>query len=250
VHRDLVDLYLEMGRVKDAEREYLTAIEAGDAESYLNLGFLYEDLQRFDEAERHYRAAIHAGVARAHISLGNLLDKLGRPSDAEKEYRLAMFARADMPNAAYNLAVSLEKQGREEEAIEGYRTAAYLGFKPARWIIADRERRRSEGRDGMDVWIGLVDLKAAPGNYLFEGAAGAWTNACAPARDENEYRHAVEAAFRDMALEVVKIENIVRFRERVPGLDPNAEMFDIAARVARTSRVAYDYFHLHGLQEK
>lgn len=168
---DLADLYLKMDREEDAEREYQDAIVAGDSKCHLHLGILQQTLGRLDEAEQRYRAAISAGIGEAHISLGNLLDELGRPADAEEQYRIAIATGDDIPITTYNLAVCLQNQQREQEALEGYRTAAYLGFKSARWRLADLARRADPAQEGLEVWIGMVDLHPGAGNDIFEGAA-------------------------------------------------------------------------------
>lgn len=246
---DLADLYLEMDRVEDAEQVYRAAIAAGDTESHLHLGILYQELDRLDEAEHQYRAAISAGIRKAHIELGNLFDELGRSVDAEEQYRLAMATGDNIPNATYNLAICLQNQQREQEALETYRTAADLGFKPARWRLADLVRWTDPTQEDLDVWVGTADLKPVAGNDIFEEADGAVTNVCALARDEAGYRRAVVETFRELGLNVVEIDDIEPFQNRAQDLEPDSNSFEIAAGVSRTTPLVYDEFYVYESEE-
>lgn len=76
----------ELGRLDEAARAYLDALEAGvrDALLHYNLGVLFDDMDRKDEAIRAYDAALESDpdMADAHYNVALLYEELHRPRDA------------------------------------------------------------------------------------------------------------------------------------------------------------------------
>ncbi len=100
------------------------------------------------------------------------------------------------------------------------------------------------------VWIGLVEVRPKPGNAIFEGAPGAFSNVLCLGRDEAEYRRRVVQVFDGLGLEVAGIMDIERLdgqlRDRRPDYDlPEDEIRDLAGQLSETSPVTYDTFYVY-----
>ena len=67
----------------------------------------------------------------AHVNLGRLLHEAGELAEAERHYRATLGLRPDDATAAFNLAVAIEDQGREDEALEQYERAITIDGRNA-----------------------------------------------------------------------------------------------------------------------
>ena len=111
-----------------------------DFSSNLQLGALA--LSRLDAAgaASSLRVAVHAKPEDpiAHNLYGSALQTLGRSHEALEQFQLAVRLKSDFVNARYNLARSLIKAGRIDEAIENLRAvvAAYPNDRAARDYLA------------------------------------------------------------------------------------------------------------------
>jgi tetratricopeptide (TPR) repeat protein len=120
-HAQLGHLYLELGRLREARREYQHA-----GYIFPNHPFAIEGLARVAAAEGDYQsalAAIDAALAAsptpaAAAFAGDMLEALGRHDDAERHYALAEAAwRVDAPEPS-RLARFLAEHGRHlDEAV-------------------------------------------------------------------------------------------------------------------------------------
>jgi tetratricopeptide (TPR) repeat protein len=85
-HANLGCLLHQSGRLKEAERVYVEALEANGDEPvlYYNLGVLLEDMGRKNEALDAYRSAARGdpSFADCHYNLALLCDELAKPQDA------------------------------------------------------------------------------------------------------------------------------------------------------------------------
>jgi hypothetical protein len=99
------------------------------------------------------------------------------------------------------------------------------------------------------VWIGLADVKAIPGNSIFDGAPGAYTNALSLAGDEVEYRRNVEDEFQKLGLEVQGFEDVEPLEERRgdgrDGSDVPKEILELASQLSEAKPVVYDTFYVY-----
>jgi Flp pilus assembly protein TadD len=124
-------LAVELGRIDDAERVLLAAIDRAPelSATYANLADLYRTQGREPEAEAVLRQglAINADDAGLHLALGLSLVRSGRPGEALDELRLAVANAPDSPYYAYVLGVGQNSVGRTEEAIATL-TAAHDRF--------------------------------------------------------------------------------------------------------------------------
>jgi len=120
-HAQIGHLYLELGRVIDARREY----EHADF-IFHDHPFAKEGLARVEAARGNYRSALalvnellaSSPTPAAAALAGDLLEQLGRGDEAERQYRLAEAAwRVDAPEPS-RLARFLAMHGRQlDEAI-------------------------------------------------------------------------------------------------------------------------------------
>ncbi len=79
-------LFDALGNEKEAEKNYLLAINKGDINSLFNLALLYEDQKKEKKAEKYYLLAIKKGVINAINNLGFLYQKQRKFTEAEKYY--------------------------------------------------------------------------------------------------------------------------------------------------------------------
>jgi len=83
-----------------------------------DLGYLLLRLERFNEAEEVLRESLRYGpdLAQTHYYLGRTLEKQGRDSDAVEEYKMAISTDTASTDACYSLAILYRKLHRESEA--------------------------------------------------------------------------------------------------------------------------------------
>jgi tetratricopeptide (TPR) repeat protein len=135
-HYNLGKAYYELKDYEKAKAHYLTAqrLAPWDLPSFIMLGNLYVDQGRLAEAEHQFRLAIKAArpdtdktlLARAYYNLGNTLARENRIRDAVVEYQNAIAAHPKYPNGHYGLGWALEQLGESDRALEAYATAARL----------------------------------------------------------------------------------------------------------------------------
>ena len=123
----------------------------GEDEAYLVLAQAQVATRDFANAEKNYRAALRLNPksGAALSGLGALLNETGRPAEGEAVLRPAT-ADSGRPavqraRIAHNLGVSLEMQGRYDEALGQFDSA--LGFVPD-LPLADHNRAKTLGRLG------------------------------------------------------------------------------------------------------
>lgn len=134
-HADAVHLagYLHQlrGEHEDAIRYFLEAEQLAprNAEVHNNHAGSLKALFRLEEAERHYRKAIELNprFALAYHNFADLLLSLKRPAEATARARTAIELDPGLAETWRTLGLSLEHQGRYDEAIEAYRASAARG---------------------------------------------------------------------------------------------------------------------------
>ena len=89
---------------------------------YLHMGRAALELESFDVAEVHFTRALRMLVDSVEplLGLANLRARQGRPEDAESYRRQARELFGGNPEALHNVAESLRKEGRLDEAITTY----------------------------------------------------------------------------------------------------------------------------------
>ncbi len=98
---------------------------------------------------------------------------------------------------------------------------------------------------GREVWIGLVEVRPVPGNTIFDGAPGAYSNALCLAGSEDEYRFMVEVELAKLGLEVLGFEDIEPLRERRRHADPDDEILDLVSQLSESMPLLYDTFYVY-----
>lgn len=130
-----------------AEIEAVLALEPTRLEAYGDLATVYIEAGRLDDAARSLEAGGAAGFhsARHLYSLGAryLQDETWEPAAAA--FRSALELEPDYPEATRNLAVALDRMGREDEALELFRR--YLELRPDASDAA-KIRERIDGAAG------------------------------------------------------------------------------------------------------
>ena len=109
-------------------------------EIYNNHAGSLKALGRLVEAERYYRRAIELepGFALAHHNFADLLLKLDRPAEATARCRAALELDPGFAQTYITLGMSLEHQGRYEEAIAAHRESVRGGTSRRRTNSANR----------------------------------------------------------------------------------------------------------------
>ena len=123
-HNVLGTVYLELGRIAEAEEQFRTAL--GDPayptpeKVYLNLGLLYDSQGRDDEAVKSFRKSV--GIApdyhKAHFHLASALDRVGNLAEAAREYEVAEPAFKNNGEYWYRRGFVYYRLGREGNALE------------------------------------------------------------------------------------------------------------------------------------
>lgn len=112
----------------------------------------------------------------------------------------------------------------------------FLGGRAAALIEKARRRAVTERRE----WIGLVELRATPGNDLFpDWATGGFVTVLALATVEEEYRQRVESFFAETGAGVEGIEDAAPLAERLrsdPSIDE--ETLELAVALSESLPVA------------
>ena len=129
-YNNLANAYLKQGKVVEATKTALKAIEADPAYgvAHYNLGNLYAQQGKLDEARRHFETALrlYPNYADAHTNYGQLIAEQGDIETSIRYFRRAIELNRALPRAHLNLGVALAKQGRLDDAVNALRQASHL----------------------------------------------------------------------------------------------------------------------------
>ncbi len=135
-HINLGIAYLNRGRLDDAERELLKAIEIhpGASEAHAGLGVVRASSGRAEEALESYRAALRLdpGSSSTHREMASLLLARGDSSQALVHFREASALAPRDGDALVDLAVGLSREGRHDEAEAKFAEAKHRAVDEAR----------------------------------------------------------------------------------------------------------------------
>ena len=129
-YNNLANAYLKQGRVGEATRTALKALEV-DPEygvGHYNLGNLFAQQGKFDLAQRHFEAAIrlYPNYADAHSNYGQLIAVRGDLEIGIQYFKRAIELNPTLSRAHLNLGVALAKQEKFDQAIQPLQRAAEL----------------------------------------------------------------------------------------------------------------------------
>jgi hypothetical protein len=99
-------------------------------------------------------------------------------------------------------------------------------------------------RDERQKWIGLARVEPQPGNSDLGGAAtGAFVGVIAFAASVDDYDRMITAALNEEGFNVLEIEDIQTFAERLQGDSLAPDVLDLAESVDETNPIAIGTFH-------
>jgi len=139
---NLGSVLIQEGRLKEAERVLLRALEIGrGARVENNLGVIAEKKGDLAKAEKMYRQAIdlQPTYPDAYFNLGNVLSKRKRFEEALGYYIKATRLNPESSDAAFSLGLCLSRLGRKSDAVHYYERALRLNKRhiPAHKRLAE-----------------------------------------------------------------------------------------------------------------
>jgi arylsulfatase A-like enzyme/Tfp pilus assembly protein PilF len=130
VYENLGALYMQAGRLAEAETIYREALARGmeDADFHMNLGLLHHYRREWSDAEKELRVALglDPGNVAARVHLGNTLRAKGQPEEAIAQYQEALEISPRYPYAFDGLGIAYSKLGNQEEALRSFREVVRL----------------------------------------------------------------------------------------------------------------------------
>jgi tetratricopeptide (TPR) repeat protein len=138
IYSDYGFMMAQLGKPQDALAAYEKALELdpGCASAHFNLAVASIQAGALGEAESHYRAALRAKPnAETYNGLGFVLAAQGRPGEATEQFQKAIEINPQYTPAYNNLAETLAKQGKLEDAAIYYR--ASLKERPSAAVHTD-----------------------------------------------------------------------------------------------------------------
>ncbi len=129
-HQNLGIYYGMQGRLEDARRELIAALqlEPSSAELHNNLGMIYKKMAAYDDAIQEYTTVVKLapGDGVVHYNLGNVYLAQDRVDEAIREYQVAAELIPDYDEVHNNLGIAYGKNGQFNEAISEFNRALQL----------------------------------------------------------------------------------------------------------------------------
>ncbi len=130
VYENLGALYMQVGRLAEAETIYHEALARGmeDADFHMNLGLLHHYRREWSAASKELRVALELdpGNVAARVHLGNTLRAGGQMEEAISQYQKALEINPRYPYAFDGLGIAYSKLGNQEEALRSFREVVRL----------------------------------------------------------------------------------------------------------------------------
>ncbi len=158
----LARLYADGQQTAAAITAYHQTVEVdpGYRQAYLNLGAIYLEMGRLTQAERCFRKAVDLDPSDPHslTTLGAVLVRARRPAEAIVLFRRAAALEPRHVLAHSNLARALHALGRMRDAVKQYRITLQLAPQQSSdannlaWVLAtSRERDVRDGAEAVEV---------------------------------------------------------------------------------------------------
>jgi TPR repeat protein len=138
----LVDVYMELGNVKEAEVWLNKSAESGNAYAMLVLGNKCEDAKDYKSAETWYRKAYEAKELEGAYSLGRMYYDLSNFEEALKY--LSISAEESEAVNQYNVGATYYQLLRFEEALVWLNKASKKGYEDATNLIRHIEEQEKD----------------------------------------------------------------------------------------------------------
>ena len=94
-------------------------------------------------------------------------------------------------------------------------------------------------------WIGLVEVIDNSSRFILGAGIVGFTNICALAETESQYKEIVEKALLSEGLRVLKFDDCEPLEQRIEGHDVEEELLEIAGRLTKSSPVGFGTFHTY-----
>jgi tetratricopeptide (TPR) repeat protein len=127
-HYNLASVYLDQGRLDDAEKEYLKTLtlRPGHLSSRIGLSSVYNQKGLYDQAIASLKLAINLpksdpNFALARLNLGELYGKTGKIENAIKEWEAALKINPSLLPAHFNLGTAYMMTGKLELAVNAFK---------------------------------------------------------------------------------------------------------------------------------
>jgi protein O-mannosyl-transferase len=155
-HYNLASVYLDKGNLKQAEREYQTAIRLNPDyfSAYLGLGSVYARMNQLNQAVDAFRTAIQKkklatgekDYPLARLNLGEIYGRAGKFEDAIRELVLAVQHDPSLVLGHYNLGLAYLMTGKLTEAEQALTACLGLNnrFEPALFTLARVTQAKGE----------------------------------------------------------------------------------------------------------
>ena len=95
------------------------------------------------------------------------------------------------------------------------------------------------------IWIGTAHVTPRPGNDLLEGAAGAFVPIVALAEDMTEFVSMITTLLDSYEFEVVEVEDIQRFEERLSTSSVEDDIRELADGLTPSEPIGMDTFQAY-----
>jgi protein O-mannosyl-transferase len=136
---------LQLGRVDQATTDLQSAVsrDAGSAPAHTALAFALMQQHDLSGAERELKQALRLepNDVRTLMALASVYSDTGRDSLALEVLRPLASAGSTLPEVHYNLACTLARLNRPEEALASLKTALELGFSDRKLLESDPDLR-------------------------------------------------------------------------------------------------------------
>jgi len=136
-YNGMANTYLKLGKKEDAIGAYKLSlkVDRNQEQVHINIANIYIDLKKPADAEKALKGAITVNSVSvlAHYTLGHLYAQNNRAKEAEAQFRQVVRLVPKDANGYYGLGLSLNKQGRYDEAVKTLTKAAAMkkDFVPA-----------------------------------------------------------------------------------------------------------------------
>jgi len=126
-HNDLGEVYLKLGNIKKAEKEFKSALETDPVYSIgpFMFGDVRTDAERYQSKIEDFKKVIaqNEEYARAHHNLGTVWLAQNNPEIAKREYEEALKINPEYAQAHNGLGLVYEDLGQKDKAMEQFELA-------------------------------------------------------------------------------------------------------------------------------